>query len=53
MEYVISLWNLFHDKIKLTYEKENNNLPFLDVLFIRDHEKLNTTIFRKDTNNDL
>ena len=26
---------------------------FLDVLFIRDYEKINTTVFRKDTHNDL
>ena len=54
MEYVLSVLNSFHDNIKFTYEQENNNrLPFLDVLFIRDDEKINTTVFRKDTYNDL
>ena len=53
-EYVLSVLNSFHDNIKFTYEQENNNrLPFLDVLFIRDDEKINTTVFRKDTYNDL
>ena len=50
IEYVLSELNSFHDNIKFTYEQENNNrLPFLDVLFIRDDDKINTTVFRKDT----
>ena len=54
IEYALSVLNLFHDNIKFTYEQENNNRqPFLDVLFIRDDEKINTTVFRKDTYNDL
>ena len=54
IEYVLSVRNSFHDNIKFTYEQENNNrLSFLDVLFIRDHEKINTTVFRKDIHNDL
>ena len=54
IEYVLFVLNSFHDNIKFTYEQENNNrLPFLDVLFIRDNEKINTTVFRKDTYNDL
>ena len=54
IEYVLSVLNSFHDNIKFTYEQENNNkLAFLDVLFIRDYEKINTTVFWKDTHNDL
>ena len=34
-------------------KKKNNTLPFLDVLFIRDNEKFNTTVYRNDTYNDL
>ena len=50
----MSVLNSFHDNIKFTYEQENNNrLPFLDILFIGDDEKINTTVFRKDTHNDL
>ena len=42
-ENALSVLNLFHDNIKFIYEQENNNrFPFLDVLFIRDHEKINT-----------
>ena len=53
-EYVFSVLNSFHDNIKFTYQQENNNrLSFLDVLLIRDYSKINTTVFRKDTYNDL
>ena len=53
MEYVLSVRNLFHENIKFTHEQWiNNRLPFLDVLFTRDHEKINTTVFKKDTHND-
>ena len=50
IENVLSVLNLFLDNIKFTYEQENW-LPFLDVLFIRDYEKINSTVFRKDTRN--
>ena len=54
VEYVLSVLNSFHKNIKFNYnEEQNNTLPFLDVLFIRDGEKLNTTVYRKDTHNDL
>ena len=50
IEYVLSLVNSFHDNIKFSYEQKNNNrLPFLDISFIRDYEKINTTVFRKNT----
>ena len=45
VEYVLLVLNSFHKNIKFTYEEEQENtLPFLDVLFIRDVEKLNTTV---------
>ena len=53
VEYVLSVLNSFHKNIKLTYEEEQNTLPFLDALFIADGENLNTTVYRKDTHNDL
>ena len=54
VEYVLSVLNSFDKNIKFIYgEEKNNTLPFLDVLFIRDGEKLNTTVYRKDTHNDL
>ena len=53
-DYVLSVLNSFHKNIKLTYkEEQNNTLSFLDVLFIRDGEKLNTTVYRKDAHNDV
>ena len=40
--------------IRVNSEKEvNNTLPFLDVLFIRNWDHIHTTVFRKETNNDL
>ena len=53
IEYILSVRNSFHDNIKFTYKQENNDkLPILDVLFIRDCEKTNT-VFRKDKHTDL
>ena len=50
----MSVLNSFDDNIKFTYEQENNNrLPFLGVLFIRDYEKINATVFRKGTQSVL
>ena len=44
----------FDPNIKFTYEKEvNNALPSLDVLLIRNSDHIHTTIYRKETNNDL
>ena len=44
---------MFHPKISFTFEKENNSqLPFLDVLFIRNGTNLDT-FYRKDTHNEL
>ena len=54
IEYVLSVLNSFHENIKFSHEQENNNrLPFLDVLSIKDDEKINNTVFRKDTYSDL
>ena len=40
--------------IRVNSEKEvSNTLPFLDVLFIRNWDHIHTTVFRKETNNDL
>ena len=54
IEYVLLVLESFHPNIKFTYEKEvNNTLPFLDVLFIRNSDHIHTTVYRKETNNDL
>lgn len=37
IEYVLSLLNSFHKKVKFTYEIENGGqLPFLDVLLCKN-----------------
>ena len=54
IDYVLTTLNSFHPNISFTYEKENNSqLPFLDVLFIRNGTHLDTTVYRKDTHDDL
>ena len=54
IDYVLTTLNSFHANISFTYEKENNSqLPFLDVLFIRNGTHLDTTVYREDTHNDL
>ena len=43
---VLTTPNLFHPNISFTYEKENNSqLPFLDVLFIRNGTHLDTAVY--------
>ena len=40
--------------MKSTYEVEHNGkTSFVDVLLMRIHGKLETTVFRKETNNDI
>ena len=54
IEYVLSVLEMFHPNATFTYDKEvNNTLPFLDVLFIRNSDHIHTTVYRKETNNDL
>ena len=51
---VIDILNKFHQNIKLTYEVEHNGkISFLDVLVMRCNEKLETIVFRKETNNEI
>ena len=46
--------NKFHQNIKFTYEVEHNGkISFLDVLLMRCNGKLETTIFCKETYNDI
>ena len=46
--------NAFHKSIKFTYELEiNKKISFLDVLLIRKNDTLETTIYRKSTNNGV
>ena len=51
---VIGILNKFHKNMKFTYEVEHNGkTSFLDVLLMRIHGKLETIVFRKETNNDI
>ena len=53
IEHVLSKLNGYHDNIEFTYEIENDSkLPFLDVLVIRKDYEVETTVYRKSTNND-
>ena len=54
IERVLSKLNGYHDNIEFTYEIENDGkLPFLDVLVIRKDYEVETTVYRKNTNNDI
>ena len=51
---VIDILNEFHQNVKFTYEIEHNGkISFLDVLLMRCNGKLETTVFRKETNNGI
>ena len=51
---VTDILNKFHKNIKLPYEVEHNGkISFLDVFLMRINGKLKTTVFRKETNNDI
>ena len=54
IDHVLKILNTFHKNIKFTYELEiNNKISFLDVLLIRKNDTLETTIYRKSTNNGV
>ena len=51
-----SFYLVYIDKLFYSWRwssEENNTLPFLNVLFIRNGVKPNTAVYRKDTHNDL
>ena len=55
IDYVLKMLNGFHRNIQFTYEVETDSkISFLDVLVIRDSSNnINTTVYRKSTNNDI
>ena len=54
IELVLSKLNGYYDNMEFTYETGNDGkLPFLDVLVIRKDYKVETTVYRKSTNNDI
>ena len=53
VEYLLSVLNNFHPKIKFTYEMEvESKLIFLDILHREGHDII-TIVYRKLTNNDV
>ena len=54
IDYVLTTLNSFHTNISFTYEEDNNShLPFLNAFFIRNGPHIDTTVYRKDTYNEL
>ena len=54
IEHILSKLNVYYDNIKFIHEIESNGKqPFLDVLVIRKDYKVETTVYRKSTNNDI
>ena len=54
IDHVLMILNTFPKNIKFTYELEiNNKISFLDVLLIRKNDTLETTVYRKSTNNGV
>ena len=55
IEFVLEKLNSYHPNFQFTFEiEENQKIKFLDVLITRARDdKLETTVFRKETNIDL
>ena len=54
VEHILAHLNSFHKNVQFTYELENQNkLPFLVVLLIQRGDEIETTVYRKSTNNDI
>ena len=54
IEHVLSKLNGYHDNIEFTYEIENDGkLPFSYLPEIRKDYEVETTVYRKSTNNDI
>ena len=54
-EFVLEKLSRYHPNIQFTHEiEENQKITFLDVLITRTRDdKLEKTVFRKETNTDL
>ena len=51
---ILSKLNSFNMNIQIAYKVETSNmLPFLDVLVIRNNNNIETTVYRKPTNDDI
>ena len=50
VQYMLDIFNNYDDNLKFTYEIENNHeISFLDVLLIRENNRLITNWYRKST----
>ena len=53
-DYIRSVLNSFHKNIRFTYEMGSNaKLPFADMLLMRNHKDIATTVYRKESNSDV
>ena len=54
IDHILMIRNTFHKNINFTYELEiNKKISFLDVFLIRKNDTLETTIYRRSTNNGV
>ena len=51
---VVNILNKYHENIKITYAVEHNGkISLLDTLLMGNNRKLETTVFDKETNNNM
>ena len=55
IDYILKMLNIFHRNIQFTYEIETDSkISLLDILVIgASSNNINTTVYRKSTNNDI
>ena len=54
VNHILKTLNNFHLNIKFSHKRENDDrLLFLDILVIRGKNNIETTIYRKPTNNEI
>ena len=54
IDIILSKLNSFYPNIQFTYDvEEENKLPFLDALLIRNLNFIETKVYLKPTNNDI
>ena len=54
IENILNILNSFHANISFTYEQEcDGMISFLDVLIMRKNNTIETTVYRKQTHNDI
>ena len=54
IENVLNTLHSFHANISFTYEQEcDGMISFLDFLIMRKNNTIETTVYRKETHNDI